>query len=148
MRENTLKIYWILIGFAWLRSQAHRNLWKMSKPCQSVLFCKYLLSSLLIISKQRFVSKKSTLSSKFDIFYAQSISNLLRSCKNVSFLKTENEKKWLSANSKQQPAWYQARIATFFNTERGVWRKRSEKSLRNVAEVAKFLDDNKPKKVT
>ena len=36
----------------------------------------------------------------------------------------------------------------FFNTERGVWRKRSEKSLRNVAEVAKFLDDNKPKKVT
>ena len=148
MRENTFKIYWILIGFALLRSQTHRNLWKMSKPCQNVLFCKYLLFSLLIISKQRFVSKKSTLSPKFDIFYAQSISNLLRSCKNVSFLKTENEKKWLSANSKQQPAWYQAWIATFFNTERGVWRKRSEKSLRNVAEVAKFLDDNKPKKVT
>ena len=93
MRENTLKIYWILIGFALLRLQTHRNLWKISKPCQSVLFSKYLLFSLLIISKQRFVSKKSTLSSKFDIFYAQSISNLLYSCKNVSFLKTENEKK-------------------------------------------------------
>ena len=100
---------------------------KCQNHVRASLFCKYLLFCLLIISKQRFVSKKSTLSPKFDIFYAQSISNLLRSCKNVSFLKTENEKKWLSANSKQQPAWYQARIATFLtlNAEYGEKDRRS-----------------------
>ena len=64
------------------------------------------------------------------------------------FWKQETKRNGYRQIAKQQPAWYQARIATFFNTERGVWRKRSEKSLRNVAEVAKFLDDNKPKKVT
>ena len=54
------------------------------------------------------------------------------------------------AISKQQTAtsMISGKNSHFFNTERGVWRKRSEKSLRNVAEVAKFLDDNKPKKVT
>ena len=102
----------------------------MSKPCQSVLFCKYLLFSLLIISKQRFVSKKSTLSPKFDIFYAQSISNLLRSCKNVSFLKTENEKKWLSANkntanSNQHDIRQEQPLFLTLNAEYGVKDRRS-----------------------